>query len=113
MFANIGSADVCECRGNALISGAFLWDLAIRAARLLRSRLGRGRILFSDAERRTLATLAKDIGTKTLRALDPLVSPATLLRWHRQLVAQKWTLLEGRRPGRPNLPMAVRYHSQR
>ena len=81
--------------------------------RLLRSRLGRRRVLFSHAERRTLATLAKEIGSEALRALDPLVSPATLLRWHRQLVAQKWTLLEGRRPGRPNLPMAVRYHSQR
>jgi transposase-like protein len=51
--------------------------------RLLRSRLGRRRVLFSDAERRTLATLAKNIGTGVLRALDPLVSPATLLRWRR------------------------------
>ena len=44
---------------------------------------------------------AKEIGTKALRDLDPLVSPATLLRWHRDLVAQKWTFLERRRPGRP------------
>src|ERR1700689_520152 len=56
--------------------------------RLLRSRLGRRRLLFSDAERRTLATLAKEIGTKALRDLEPLVSPATLLRWHRDLVAR-------------------------
>ena len=69
--------------------------------RLLRSRLGRRRVLFSDAERRTLATLAKEIGTEALRALDPLVSPATLLRWHRDLVAKKWTFLERRLPGRP------------
>jgi putative transposase len=48
-----------------------------------------------------LATHAKEIGTKALRDLDPLVSPATLLRWHRDLVAQKWTFLERRRPGRP------------
>ncbi len=59
--------------------------------RLLRSRLGRWRILFSDAERCTPATLAEDIGTKALRDLDPLVSPATLLRWHRDPVARKWT----------------------
>ena len=69
--------------------------------RLLRSRLGRRRVLFSDAERRTLATLAKEIGTEALRALDPLVSPATLLRWHRDLVAKKRTFLERRLPGRP------------
>jgi putative transposase len=29
------------------------------------------------------------------------VTPATLLRWHRQLVAGKWTYVERRRPGRP------------
>jgi hypothetical protein len=63
--------------------------------------------LFSDAERRTLATLAKEIGTEALRALDPLVCPATLLRWHRKLVAQKWTFLEGRRPGRPRTKIDV------
>jgi len=75
--------------------------------RLLQSRLGRGRILFTDAERRTLATLAKEIGTKVLRDLDPLVSPATLLRWHRDLVAQKWTFLERRRPGRPRTKIDI------
>src|SRR3982074_3762920 len=64
--------------------------------RLLRSRLGRRRLVFTNSERRALATYAKKIGTKALRNLDPLVSPATLLRWHRDLVAQKWTLLERR-----------------
>ena len=69
--------------------------------RALRLRLGRRRILFTDAERRTLGALAKDVGIKALRELDPIVSPATLLRWHRDLVAQKWTFLERRSPGRP------------
>jgi hypothetical protein len=69
--------------------------------RALRSRLGPRRILFTDAERRTLGALAREVGTKALRGLDPLVSPATLLRWHRELVALKWTFLERRRPGRP------------
>ena len=75
--------------------------------RLLRSRLGRRRLVFTDAERHTLAALAKEIGTKALRHLDPLVSPATLLRWHRQLVAQKWTFLERRGPGRPRIKIDV------
>jgi hypothetical protein len=69
--------------------------------RALRSRLERGRILFTDAERRTLGALAKEVGRRELRDLDPIVSPTTLLRWHRDLVAQKWTFLERRRPGRP------------
>jgi transposase InsO family protein len=69
--------------------------------RLLRSKLARRRIVFTDAERRTLAALAREIGTKTLQGLDPVVSPATLFRWHREFIARKWTFLERRRPGRP------------
>ena len=45
--------------------------------RLLRARVGRGRLVFTDPERRTLAALAKEMGSKALRDLDPLVSPAT------------------------------------
>jgi len=44
--------------------------------RLLRARLGRRRLLFTDQERRTLAALAKEIGSKVLRDFDALVSPA-------------------------------------
>lgn len=45
--------------------------------RALRTRLGRRRIVFTDAERRTLATLAKEVGMKALSNLDPFVTPAT------------------------------------
>jgi putative transposase len=75
--------------------------------RALRSRLGGRRILFTDAERRTLAGLAKGIGSKALRELDPIVTPETLLRWHRELVANKWTLLERRQPGRPRTKLDI------
>ena len=30
-------------------------------------------------------------GGKKLFELDPIVSPDTLLRWHQQLIAMKWT----------------------
>jgi len=68
--------------------------------RALRSRLRGRRILFTDAERRTLGTLAKNIGRQTLHRLDTIVSPETLLRWHRELVANKWTF-ERKGSGRP------------
>ena len=36
-----------------------------------------------------------------------MVTPATLLRWHRELVARRWTYPH-RRPGRPATPTEVR-----
>lgn len=69
---------------------------------MLKARLGRRRIIFTDAERRLLARHAKAVGRKKLFELDPIVSPDTLLRWHRQLIAMKWTFLR-KGPGRPRV----------
>jgi hypothetical protein len=41
------------------------------------------------------------VGRKGLRELGTIVTPDTLLRWHREFVAKKWTFIERRRPGRP------------
>jgi putative transposase len=69
--------------------------------RMLRDRLGGRRVTFTDAERRQLAEKARVLGRKALRELGTIVTPDTLLRWHRELVARKWTFVERRRPGRP------------
>ena len=66
--------------------------------RLLRHRLGGRRVIFTDAERRQLAEKAKAAGRKGLRELDTIVTPETLFRWHRELLAHKWTFVERRRP---------------
>src|SRR5437867_6274433 len=68
--------------------------------RLLKDRLRGRRIRFTDAERALLARKAKAVGRKALLELDTIVSPDTLLRWHRRLVAQKWTFAEQRGAGR-------------
>ncbi len=71
--------------------------------RLLKERLRGKRIRFTDAERALLARKAKAVGPKALLKLDTIVSPDTLLRWHRRLVAQKWNFVERRSPGRPGI----------
>src|SRR5215510_8449373 len=70
--------------------------------RMLKARLGRRRLIFTDTERRLLARHAKAVGRKKLFDLDPIVSPNTLLRWHRQLIAMKWTFRR-QGPGRPRM----------
>src|SRR6266849_6016076 len=68
--------------------------------RLLKARLRGRRIRFTDPERALLARKAKAVGRKALLELDTIVSPDTLLRWHRRLVAQKWDFTHRRGPGR-------------
>lgn len=46
---------------------------------------------------------ANHVGRKALLELDTLVSPDTLLRWHRRLVVQKWNFVHRRGPGRPRI----------
>jgi len=70
--------------------------------RLLKERLQGKRIRFTDAERALLARKAKAVGRKALLELDTIVSPDTLMRWHRRLVAQKWSFTR-RGPGRPGI----------
>jgi transposase InsO family protein len=75
--------------------------------RMLKNRLRGERIRFTDAERALLARKAKAVGRKTLMALDTIVSPDTLMRWHRRLVAQKWDYSHRRGPGRPGIMQEV------
>jgi hypothetical protein len=49
-----------------------------------------------------VAALAGWIGGRALAEVASLVTPDTILRWHRQLVAQKWTH-KRRSPGRPRI----------
>ena len=57
----------------------------------------------TDAERCRLARKAHALGGKLLRELDTLVTPETLLRWYRHLLARKWTYSRRPGPGRPRV----------
>ncbi len=50
---------------------------------VLREKLGKGRILLNDHQRRRLAVNGKYLGRKALFELATIVTPDTILRWHR------------------------------
>ena len=58
--------------------------------RVLREQLGAKRLLFTDRQRRRLAAKAKAIGRRGLFEISTLVTPDTLLRWYRRLIAKKY-----------------------
>jgi putative transposase len=72
-------------------------------SRRLQERLRGKCIRFTDAERALLARKAKAVGRKALLELETIVSPDTLLRWHRRLLAEKWSFSKRRSPGRPGI----------
>ncbi|MCP4599089.1 MAG: transposase [Proteobacteria bacterium] len=76
--------------------------------RVLREKFGGKRIRFTDKERRRLAIKAKVVGRKALMECACIVTPDTLLRWYRQLVAQKYDGSKKRGPGRPRVKEIIR-----
>ena len=65
--------------------------------RVLRRKTGRPR--FTALDRVLLAAASRAL--RRDRWASFLVTPQTLLRWHRELVRQKWTYRTARRSGRP------------
>ncbi len=63
----------------------------IEENRLLRRQLGGRRLRLTDDDRRRLAARAYRVGRAALREIATIATPDTLLRWHRQLIARKWT----------------------
>ncbi len=64
--------------------------------RVLREQLSGKRLRFTDAQRRRLARKGKLVGRRGLSELGCIVQPDTILRWYRQLVAQKYDGSAGR-----------------
>jgi transposase InsO family protein len=65
-----------------------------------------GRLRLTDDERRRLAAKGRRLGRRLLRQVATLVTPDTILRWHRQLIARKWTFTPPR-PGRPGIMTTI------
>ena len=75
--------------------------------RVLKSQLGNRRLRLDDRQRRRLGVLGHRLGRRVLHDVATLVTPDTILRWHRALVARKWTYAR-QRPGRPGVRREIR-----
>src|SRR5712671_1178940 len=76
--------------------------------RVLREQLRGKRVRFTDDQRRRLAERARSLGRSVLRNVATLVTPETLLAWHRKLIAKKYDGSAGRGRGRPRMMSEIR-----
>jgi putative transposase len=97
----------------AYITGSVDQELLLRNEyvvtenRILRQQIT-GRIRLSDGERKTLAALGKQLGKRALKEVANLVTPDTILAWHRRLIAKKYDGSEHRQaPGRPTISAEI------
>src|SRR5437870_4013695 len=73
----------------------------IEENRVLREQIGNRRMRFTNSQRCRLAAKARKLSRKILEHVATIVTPATLLAWHRKLIAQKYDGSACRAPGRP------------
>ena len=82
-------------------------EYLVEENRVLREQIGSRRMRFSDNQRCRLAAKAKKLGRKVLAQVATIVTPETLLAWHRKLIAQKYDGTANRNPGRPRTPTEI------
>ena len=82
-------------------------EYLIEENRVLKEQLKGRRFNLSDDQRRRLAAKGKRIGRRLLMQVATIVTPDTILRWHRRLIAAKWTY-PSKRVGRPGLMKEIR-----
>ena len=73
--------------------------------RVLREQLAERRLRLNDDQRRRLAAKARRLGI--LKEVATIVTPDTLLAWHRRLIAQKYDGSAKRKPGRPRKAVEI------
>ena len=88
-------------------------DYLLEENRTLRAAHAPQRPRLSDDQRRRLAVKGMVLGRRRLADVSGIVTPDTILRWYRRLVAQKYDGSHSRRAGRPSTkpevaPLVVR-----
>jgi hypothetical protein len=59
--------------------------------RVLRRQFDQRRLKFTDTERRRLAVRSHRLGRQVVRQICTIVTPDTIVRWHRQIIVRRWT----------------------
>src|SRR2546427_5291858 len=77
-------------------------EYLVEENRVLKEQLTGRRLRLTDDQRRRLAAKGQRLGRRVLRQVVTIVTPDTILRWRRRLIAGKWTF-ERKRPGRPGI----------
>ena len=70
--------------------------------RVLRAAQPSRRLRLTDDQRRRLAVKGNVVGRRRLASIAGIVTPDTILRRYRRLVAKKYDGSKARRPGRPS-----------
>jgi putative transposase len=80
--------------------------------RVLKQQLGGRRLRLTDSQRRRLAAKGKALGRRLLARIATIVSPDTILAWHRRLIAAKWTFPR-KSSARAGVMLKIREHALR
>ena len=83
-------------------------DFLIEENRVLKEQLRGKPLRLNDDQRRRLAAKGKALGRRVLKRVATIVTPDTILRWHRRLIAAAHTYPHKMRIGRPGLMKAIR-----
>ena len=85
----------------------YVVEYLVEENRVLKEQLVGKHVRLNDNQRRRLAAKGKRIGRSLLMQVATIVTPDTILRWHRKLIAAKWTY-KTKRVGRPGLMRKIR-----
>jgi putative transposase len=83
-------------------------DFLMEENRTLHELLGEKQLRLNNQQRRRLAAKAKPIARNVLDRICSLVTPDTLRRWHRSLIAKKYDGTLVRKPGRPPVMKTIK-----
>ena len=82
-------------------------EYLVEENRILKEQLKGRKLRLTDDQRRRLAAKGKRLGRRLLNRVATIVTPDTIMRWHRRLIAAKWTYQQ-RRSGRRGVMQEIK-----